>query len=354
VTDRLLDVAVVGAGVVGLAIARELSGRGARAAVFERSGIGAGASGVQPGGVRQQWGTQIACRLARESAAFYAQADEQLDSLVPLGFRRCGYLFVAHSEETLVRLTANVAVQRGEGIPAQIVSPEEAADLVPGLAVETIRGCAWCAEDGYFDRPQSVVEAFASGLDLRKKEVRSLDELEAETVVVAAGVDTPSLVPGLPIEREDRYLFYSAPVHERLLEPLVVSAERRFAAKQLADGRVLASDLGARGDESQRERWRANVRAGIEELLPRLAYVSFDVLVRGEYDVTPDHQPVLGQVGDGVYVAAGFSGHGFMIAPAVARILADAILDGRRDEALSVLDVARFAENRLVPEPQLV
>jgi glycine/D-amino acid oxidase-like deaminating enzyme len=43
-----------------------------------------------------------------------------------------------------------------------------------------------------------------------------------------------------------------------------------------------------------------------------------------------------------------------MIAPAVARILADSILEGRDDEALAVLDVSRFAEDRLVPEPQLV
>src|SRR5438128_2543032 len=163
--DRSLDVAVVGAGVVGLAIARELRGRGVRVAVFERSGIGAGASGVQPGGVRQQWGTPVACRLARESAAFYAEADEWLEAPVPLGIK-------------------------------------------------------------------------------------------------------------LPIEPEDRFLFLSEPVRERLLEPLVVSAERRFAAKQLGDGRVLTSDLGARGDESQRETWRANVRSGIEELLPALAYVS--------------------------------------------------------------------------------
>src|ERR1700756_2774637 len=111
--DRSLDVAVVGAGVVGLAIARELRGRGVRVAVFERSGIGAGASGVQPGGVRQQWGTPVACRLARESAAFYAEADERLDARVPLGFRACGYLFVAHTDATLARLAANVVVQNG-------------------------------------------------------------------------------------------------------------------------------------------------------------------------------------------------------------------------------------------------
>jgi len=354
VSRQPLDVAVVGAGVVGLAIAHELQHRGARVAVFERSGIAAGASGVQPGGVRQQWGTAIACRLARESAAFYLRADELLRPLVPLGFQSCGYLFVAHSPETLERLVDNIAVQNAEGVPSRLVTPQEAAALVPGLRTETLAGGAWCAEDGYFDRPQGVVEGFARGLEIRIEAVTSPAELEAGAVVVAAGADTPSLIRGLPIEREDRFLFLSEPIGERLLEPLVVSTELRFAAKQLGDGRVLASDLGARGDESRRESWRANLRAGVETLLPVLEFVSFPILVRGEYDVTPDHQPLLGKVRDGLYVAAGFSGHGFMIAPAVARILADEILDGRRDDVLSVLDVARFAERRPVPEPQLV
>jgi sarcosine oxidase subunit beta len=133
-----------------------------------------------------------------------------------------------------------------------------------------------------------------------------------------------------------------------------VSPARGFAAKQLGTGRVLASDLGARGHASGAEGWRANIRAAIDELLPILTYVSLPLLVHGEYDVTPDHQPILGRVDEHVYVAAGFSGHGFMIAPAVARILADAILDGVDDDALGVLDAARFAEGRLVPEPQLV
>jgi sarcosine oxidase subunit beta len=353
-----LDVAVIGAGVVGLAIARELRGRGVRIAVFERSGIGAGASGVQPGGVRQQWGTPVACRLARESAAFYSEAHQRLDAPVPLGFRACGYLFVVHTEATLARLAANVVVQNAEGVPSRIVSPAEAAQLVPGLRVDGLAGGAWCAEDGYFDRPQSVVEAFGRGLDIRIGAISSLEPRLADTVVVAAGAETADLLRPLgvelPIEREDRYLFLSEPIRERLLEPLVVSTERRFAAKQLGDGRMLASDLGARGDEAQRESWRANVRAGIEELLPALAYVSFPGLIRGEYDVTPDHQPLLGRVGDGLYVAAGFSGHGFMIAPAVARIISDAVLGEPPDPALAILDVARFAENRPVPEPQLV
>jgi sarcosine oxidase subunit beta len=349
-----VEVAVVGAGIVGLAIARELQVRGATVAVFERTAIGAGASGVQPGGVRQQWGTRVACKLARESAGFWADAEERLDAALPLGFRACGYLFVAHDDEGLARLAANVAVQNDGGIASRLVSPSEAAELAPGLRVDSVTGAAWCADDGYFDRPQSVVEAFARGLDIRLGDVGSLDELPAEKVVVAAGADTPRLLPDLPISREDRYLFYSQPIRERLLEPLVVSPALHFAAKQLSNGRVLASDLSARGDAAGVERWRANVRAGIDQLLPILTYASLPLLVHGEYDVTPDHQPILGRVEEGVYVAAGFSGHGFMIAPAVARILADAILEGVDDEALSILDAARFTDNRLVHEPQLV
>ena len=135
-----------------------------------------------------------------------------------------------------------------------------------------------------------------------------------------------------------------------------MSAGRGFAAKHLADGRVLASDLSARGDESGRERWRANIRREIERLLPRLANVSFPTLIRGFYDVTPDHQPILGPLRNhtGLFIAAGFSGHGFMLAPAVARIVADAVIGERLDPALTMLGAERFAENLLVPERQLV
>jgi glycine/D-amino acid oxidase-like deaminating enzyme len=318
--------------------------------------VGAGASGVQPGGVRQQWGTRVACRLARESVAFWREH---------CAFRACGYLFVATTTATLAQLEANVRLQNEERVPSRLVTPAEAAELVPGLVGDAIVGAAWCDEDGYFDRPQTVVESFARGLDVRHVRVSALrrdgggwrveieggEALRADAVVVAAGVDTPALVD-VPIAAEDRYLFFSDRIRERVLEPLVVAPELSFAAKQLADGRVLASDLAARGEPS-RERWRATIRAASEQLLPQLTHVSYPLLVRGVYDVTPDHQPVLGAVDDGLFVAAGFSGHGFMIAPAVARIVAGAVF-GEHDPVLDVLGPDRFAAGRLVPEPQLV
>ena len=120
--------------------------------------------------------------------------------------------------------------------------------------------------------------------------------------MVAAGIDTPALLEPLgvelPIEAESRWLFLSEPIRERLLEPLVVSAERRFAAKQLANGRVLASDLSAVGPS---RRGGVALAAGdppapIRELLPVLEYVDFTVLAHGVYDVTPDRQAIIGRV----------------------------------------------------------
>ena len=134
------QVAVVGAGVTGLFVSHELRRLGVDAVtVYERTGIGAGASGVQPGGIRQQWGTAINCLLARESLATYRDAQARLEMRVDPCFRACGYLFLAHSAETLARLAANVELQNGLGVASWIVEPDEAAQLVPGLDPSSAR-----------------------------------------------------------------------------------------------------------------------------------------------------------------------------------------------------------------------
>jgi sarcosine oxidase, subunit beta len=365
------EVAIVGAGVTGLSIAFHLRERGVgRVIVLERSGVGAGASGVQPGGVRRQWATREHCLLAQESYVFWQELDARLDTRTHPVLEPCGYLFAAHSERVLTTLRANVELQNGLGVPSEIVSPAAAEELVPGLDASTLLGAAWCGTDGYFDRPQAVVEAFGDaafrrGADLALAAVEELvpdgggwlirlasgDRIRAAHVVLAAGHETPALTAplglDLPIEREPRYVFLSEPIRERLLEPLVVASEIGLAVKQLANGRVLAGDLSASGDPAQlRDTWRRTVRRGIEELAPTLSFVAFDLLIDGIYDTTPDHEAILGPVHDlpGLWLAAGFSGHGFMMAPAVGRALADWICDADPGEGAGALAYSRFVD----------
>lgn len=376
-----VDVAVIGAGVTGLSTAFHLAERDAGSiAVFDRSGIAAGASGVQPGGVRQQWGTELNILMAQESLDFYRDIMERLEPLVDPNFRACGYLFVASSIETAARLESEVALQNSLGVPSRILSPDEATEIVPGLNPESFRSAAFCQEDGYFDHAQGVVEAFAAaairkGVRVERAEVDELvrgdgawrlrfrdgTSVEAGHVVVAAYTDTPALVARLgveiPIEAEEKYMFYSEAMTQRLFEPLVIAPDRQFATKQHADGRVLASHLGATGDpDEHREDWRQHVRAAVEDVFPLLEYVSLPLLVGGVYDITPDRQAIVGPVPDhdGLWVAAGFSGHGFMMAPAVGAGLARGICGEDVGALIAQLSLERFSRGDLVPEARVI
>ena len=335
---------------------------------------------MQPGGVRQQWSTRLNCLMARDSLAFYSQLEERLSPRVNPGFRPCGYFFVAHEPETFERLRGNVSMQNAMGIPSRIATAEELGELVPELNVAGVVGASVCAEDGYFDRPQSVVEAFAEaagrlGVVVAHADVREIEPSasrwrlrladgghgEADHAIVAASVDTPSLLRPLgadvPIVAENRWLFFSDPIAERLLDPLVVAVDRRFAAKQLADGRVLTSDLSAiAADDGDAETVRRHVRQSAVELFPRFEYVALRLLVRGVYDVTPDRQAIVGPVPghEGLYVAAGFSGHGFMMAPEIGRGVAAMVLGEPPGETFVHLRPDRFETGNLSYESAVV
>jgi sarcosine oxidase subunit beta len=375
------NVAIVGAGITGLSIAWHLAQRDAGSiTMYDGSGIGAGATAIQPGGVRQQWSSALTCLMAREAFRFYENVDALLEPKVTPGLDRCGYLFVAEREAELEVLRERVALQQGLGVPSEMLTPAQVTEVVPGLDAGLVIGAAYCRDDSYFARPQAVVAAFADagrrlGVDLVSENVARIapdadgwrlrladgtTHLAGQVVVSAAHQTALLLTPlgiDLPITRERRYLFYSDPIRERLLEPLVMSGERHFAAKQLADGSVLASDLSADGDpEEDRSRWYSRVRWTISELLPILEYVSFPVLVEGDYDVTPDAQPILGPVDGytGLWVAAGLNGRGFMMAPVVGRFISERVCGGAKDDRLCALDPGRFAAAPLIREGQVV
>jgi sarcosine oxidase subunit beta len=378
--DPMVDVAIVGAGITGLSVAWHLTQRGLSVTAFDGTGIGSGATAIQPGGVRQQWGTEVACRMAREAFAFYEDIGERLSPAVDPRLTACGYLFVARSAQELATQRTRLELQQSLGIPSREITAAEAAELVEGLDTSSIVGAVWCDQDGYFDKPLAVVGAFADAasrggarfVDRRVERVepdgrgwrlqlRGGETAHAGVVVVAAAWDSPDLLAPLgielPIEREPRYLFYSDPIRERLLEPLVIAPELRFAAKQLADGSVLASDLGAGSRiEETKATWHTNVRTAITELLPILEYVSFPVLVEGFYDVTPDRQPILGPLEghDGLFIAAGLNGRGLMMAPTIGRAIADGIVNGTMEDGMAALSASRFADGTLIPELQVV
>jgi sarcosine oxidase subunit beta len=375
------DFAVIGAGVTGLSIAWHLTANEQRSVlVLDGGGVGSGATAVQRGGVRQQWGTRTSCRLAVECFNFYETFDARFKPRVAPSLSKGGYLFVAESDAGRLQLEANVKLQNEEGIASRLVDAEEAAALAPGMYSDGIAAAAWHDQDGYFDHPESIVASFyeaavKQGLAFRQTDVRGLsrsgsnwaltladgETVTAATVVVAAAYETPKLLGTLgidvPITKEARYLFYSDPLQERLLEPLAIFVDRHFAAKQLADGTVLASDLTAEGDPiTHRQEWYEHITSSIHDRLPMLDSLPFPKMVQGFYDVTPDHQPIVGPVPghDDLWVAAGLNGRGLMMSPAIGRLVSEALSTDSLPDPLTELGFERFAVDQLDPEPQVV
>ena len=177
-----------------------------------------------------------------------------------------------------------------------------------------------------------------------------LDDDGFDAVAVAAGAESRMLLEplgfDLPIVDEPRTLFLGEPIRERLLEPLVIAVDRGIAAKQLADGRVLASDL--RGAS------KARLRSELDRLLPVLRYVALPIEATGCYDMTPDGQPVVDRLDDGLWVAAGFSGHGFMVAPSTGRVVADGLLGRALPEWHEAVRADRFGGAEAAAEAQVI
>lgn len=375
------DVVIVGAGITGLSIAYHLAQLGqSRVLILEKDGVGQGASRIAPGGIRQQWGTDINCVMSRQSYAFYREINDRLAPSRPLVFRNCGYLFLAYSDRVLDNLAAQVALQQQHGIPSRVVTADEVVDLVPALRTEGVVGGAYCPEDGYFDDPQGVVAAFAdavrrAGVEIVQEACTAIEtaggrvqavrtsagrRVPCETVVNAAGCDAAEVAAmvgvEVPITRVARHLHFTDPVPERFLDPLVVAPERSFAAKQLQSGPVMLSGLSGETVEVSLEAQQARVIELGKALVPRLGDLRIRRTVQGFYDTTPDHQPILGPVDQvqGFVMAAGLSGHGFMMAPVIGENVARAILGLPLTFDMGRLDLNRFAENRLIREPAIV
>jgi sarcosine oxidase subunit beta len=347
-------IVVAGGGVVGASIAYHLARKGARDVVLAEAGrIASGASGKALGGVRQQFSSAPEVRLARESVAFFHELGGGL-------FEAVGYLFLATSEAGLAELEKRRSLQAGLGVPVVKIDPA----FVDGLAVEDVLGAVFCAEDGTADPAGVTHELVHRAAALGVEVLEQVDALtqKADMLVLATGASSSAvgerLGVELPVRPLVRQLVETGPVPGLPASlPLTIESESGFHFRRRGDALVLAmpeavprwGDDPAVDDALVRD-WLGR----IAHRYPRAAGVPVARAWAGLYDMTPDAHPIVGPVADGVFAACGFSGHGFMQAPAVGRIVADVLLDGGVDFDLSPYRLDRFEGGALFPETAIL
>ena len=343
-------IVVAGAGAVGASVAYHLALAGARDVVLcDANEIASGATSKGMGGVRQQFSTAAEVRLAQASIAFF-------EELGPRFFQQVGYLFLATTEEGVTALEERRTLQAELGVPVERVD----ASFVRGLNVDDVVGAVFCATDGVGDPPavtrELVRRATEFGIEVRER--TRVDDVDAETYVLACGAWSRDVARGfgveLPVRPLCRQLLLTSPVPNLPRDlPMTIEAESGFHFRRRADRLVLAmQDAEPRWgpeawvDESVFE----DRRARLARRFPLAQDVRVESGWAGLYDMTPDAHPIIGRVADGVYVACGFSGHGFMQSPAVGRALAEEILHGGSSFDLSPYRLERFAAGVVFPE----
>ena len=361
------EVAVVGGGVMGASIAYHLAAAGVDDVVLhERGAIGSGPTGRSTAVVRLHYSQPLLVRMAAHGLRLFASFHETVGG--DSGFTRTG-LLVAAPEAKRPALEHNVALGRVEGVETELLSADQVSEIEPRVAAE---GLAFAFEPaaGYCD-PYLVTAGFAEAArraGVRIEEgapVESLAALDARVVVVAAGPWSPALLAQVGYELPVRAAptevgRYRLPARFGSPPPTLADfSERQLYLVPKRDGvlevgtldpehaaRTVDPDACPEGASSET---LAAFAASLASLLPAAAGGHWRGSWSAVYDVTPDWHPAIGYVAEGVIVAAGFSGHGFKLAPAVGTAVAELVRDGRaRSYDLGLLDPGRFARGELV------
>ncbi|MGW4100740.1 NAD(P)/FAD-dependent oxidoreductase [Mycobacterium sp. NPDC004974] len=377
------DVVIVGGGLEGAAAAWALSQRGVTdVTVLERNTVGSGMTGKSSGIVRCHYGVSSLAAMATVGLEVFEKAEQYFGT--DIGFRQTGYV-VGVGEPNVDNLRKSLAAQREVGVQTEEIDASEVAELWPWADLEPFAAFGWEERGGYGDAYQTAqafaVTARAAGVRIRQGanvtglvldggraagvELADGTRVSAGTVVVATGawtrpflapygVDVPirvvreqivTISPGVPIG--------AVPVFSDLVSLQYVRPE--LGGEILFGNSDLAHCELADPDDYLNRATDDFIDLTVDKVgtrFPGLPDAAITGSYAGCYDVTPDWNPVISATGiDGLLVAAGFSGHGFKIAPAVGRLVADLVIEGRScDPRIPESDflLARFAEDNLL------
>lgn len=374
------DAVVIGGGITGASIAYNLAARGLRHVyLLERRLLGAGGTGRSSAIIRMHYSHEVLVRLARRSLEVFEHFADTIGGNA--GFVRTGWLLLV-PQEAAAALRTNVTLLRRCGVETLVLDPNDVCAMIPELNPEGIAAAAFEPGSGYAD-PHGILMGYAARIRALGGTVRTMcavrrirvsggrvagvdtDEgpIDAPVVVVAAGPWSPSLLmsadstANLPITVTREM--------DAVCRPRVPFRSPVPTVSSVCDRIYLRPDVGStllvgRGYPKEMEvvdpdRYPEQADFGFLEFVsgrlahrfPALGDAELTNGYAGVYDVTPDWHPVLDRVPgvEGLYCAAGFSGHGFKLGPAVGEVMAEMILEGQaRSIPTSPLRWTRFSE----------
>ena len=369
------DVIIIGGGIHGASLAFHLSKRGVKTIVLERKFLASGATGRSSGLVRMHYDLEPESRLAWASFQYFHNWSEMVGG--ECGFTRTGFLQLIdpqHEKE----LRGNVAMHQRIGIPAFILDAADVKRLAPAFVTDDFGVAAYEPESGYADPSGTAASLMAAARNYGARILQdcqvtgittaggrvsgvetSQGAIQGGVVVNAAGAWAASIgsMVGLEVPvttwRHDTMFIRRphdlGPSHPTVIDFINSMYFRPETGWLTLVGLEDENKIGESPDgdtEHAKPGFVERAAARICQRMPDMERASLHSAIGGYDGITPDQRAILGQAGpQGFYLACGFSGTGFKIAPAVGACLSELILDGRSSTVdITAFRLERFAE----------
>ncbi len=381
-TNQTADIVVIGGGVIGCSTAYNLARQGAKNVVLlERKSVCSG-------------GTAKSCAICRTHYSIHPNRLHAVESLKifenfkeivggEAGFHRTGYIILgpeAHRQPMLEVFKA----QNELGIDTAVLTPDEAHRMHPLLQFDDVQVIGYDTRAGYCD-PHLTTTSYVqrakdlgvsvrtdtpvTGLELNgglKKVLTPVGAIEAPTVALIAGPWTNDIAQkvGLTFPYEvSRHKVITLKINQPYNDDWPTVKDLTTPTKiyfRPETGGVVLVGTGDHGDpiedadtlrDDQVDMEHVERIAGvIAHRMPSFAEAQYTAGWTGPYDITPDWNPMIGAVPghEGLFVAVGFSGHGFKMAPTVGESLAQTILGLPVRVPIDAYSPRRFGEGKLL------
>jgi len=371
---RTADAIVVGAGIMGSATAYHLARRKyGQVVVLERDGICSGSTALASGGIRHQYANRVGIELTLRAIEVYEGFAAEFG--VDPHFRQHGYLILQQTDAEARVYAESAAAQRAMGVDVRVLDPHQVRAGWPYLVTDDLVSATYSPRDGYLD-PYLVTTAIAAraralgavihqqhpvvGIERRGPRTFTVatpqGAWESPAVIVAAGCWSGQVgrLAGIeiPVSPLRRCMFITAPIDGTripLETPFIIDHHSGFSIRREGPGIKVGfgrKDGGNRSFDTTPD--RDLIPSVAERAVRRLPALEDAPVMRvwaGLYEMTPDQMGILSAVpgAEGLYVIAGFSGHGFMHGPIAGQLMAELVADGRAHTVdVSPLDIDRF------------
>ena len=381
-----VDVVIVGGGVMGTSAAFHLAEAGVRVALCEKNDLASGSTSKAAGGVRANFSDEFNVALGARSLELFADFKNRPGYEIDL--HRPGYLFALTHQEDVDLFEKSTKIHKQFNVESRMLTPKEAGELSPLLNTTDLIAASFTPNDGHCT-PESVVLGYAggakklganvitnvevTGINSHSGEITSvstsLGEIKTTTVINCAGVWSPkiALMVGLdlPVTPYKRELVITEPLDDSFADlpkemPMTIDYSSSLYWHREGKGLLMGfSDKTAQPsfDLKKDPQFLEKLGAIAINRAPRLMNVGIGKGWAGLYEVTPDHNAILGEYKkvSRFFYATGFSGHGFLQGPAIGEILRDLYLGKQPFVKIDRLSADRFTTTgQLRPEYNIV